>query len=281
MGLSLGLLAAIGIAIFNGVAAILEKIGADRQKIATSSHPVLLWNLRNNAPYLFGIVLDLLAWFFTLIAVHKLPLFLVQPIIACSIIVTVMVENYLFKRKPTSKFLLSIGIILAGLVMLALISTPEKSQAISTSLKWLISLSPLTLLVVGSIFSKNQKRYSTFILAAIGGLGFGGVSIAARAEVLSQPYYHLLYNPLSWSIIGYGLAGILFFTIALQRATASAVNAIMIVCETLFPIITGLTFLGDHPRNNLWLLMGLGVILTVWGTVLIAINYNKQLPQKE
>jgi drug/metabolite transporter (DMT)-like permease len=104
----LAIFAAIGVAIFNGIAAILEKVGADRHKIVTSSHPVLLWNLKKSIPYLIGIVLDLFAWVFTLIAVHRLPLFLVQPIIACSIIVTVAVENYLLKRRPNIKFMLSI-----------------------------------------------------------------------------------------------------------------------------------------------------------------------------
>ncbi len=272
---SLAILAAIGVAVFNGIAVILEKVGADQQKTAVSLHPMLLWKLRNNIPYLIGIVLDLSAWILTLIAVHRLPLFLVQPIIACSIIVTVAVESYLFKRKPNIRFLLSIGIILIGLIMLALVSSPERSQTISINLKWFISLIPLVLLAIGSFYTKNQKKYSTYILAAIGGLGFGGVSIAARAEFLSRPYIHLLLNPLSWSIIGYGIVGILFFTIALQRASASVVNAIMIVCETLFPIFIGLTFLGDHPKNSLWLLMSIGVVLTISGTSLIAINYDK------
>jgi hypothetical protein len=134
----------------------------------------------------------------------------------------------------------------------------------------------LALLTIGSFYSKNQAKYSTFFLAAIGGLGFGGVSIAARAEIISSPYNHLLLNPLSWSIVGYGLVGILFFTIALQKTSASVVNAIMIVCETLFPIFIGLTFLGDHPRNDLWLLMSLGVILTICGTLSIAVNFDKK-----
>jgi drug/metabolite transporter (DMT)-like permease len=196
--------------------------------------------------------LDLLAWLLTLFAVHDLPLFLVQPIIACSVIVTVMIEYRLFKHSFNQKLLVSAAVILAGLILLAVVSTPERAVSISHHLRLSIELFPLVLAVVGSVFSTVQKHYATFMLAGVSGLAFGGVSIAGRAIIFSHPYLHILTNPLIPAIIGYGLCGILFFTIALQRASASAVNAAMIACETLFPILIGLIFVGSGgDRDNI------------------------------
>jgi drug/metabolite transporter (DMT)-like permease len=271
----IALLAAFGVAIFNGIAAILEKIGAGQVKTATSPNPNLLWRLKGNTVYLFGIILDFLAWILTLYAVHTLPLFLVQPIIACSIIITILIEYFLFKHKLGLKFIVSIIVILVGLVLLALVSTPEKVLATDHYIRWIIILTPLGLVVIGSVFCFIQKKYSAFVLSVISGLGFGCVSIAGRMISLSHPYFHVLYNPLSWSIVGYGLSGILFFTIALQRARASVVNATMIASGTLLPIIIGLVFLGDHPKNNLWLVTSIGISLTFGGIIMIATSSMK------
>jgi multidrug transporter EmrE-like cation transporter len=272
MILFFGFLAAIGCAIFNGGAAILEKIGAGQEDRSSSIHLGLLWRLRGNVPYLFGIVLDLFAWVLTLLAVHTLPLFLVQPIIACSIIVTIMIERFLFNHHANFKFIFSLLVILAGITLLALVSTPEKAAVVSNAIRWSIISAPLILIAVGTLFSSVKKKFSTYALAAVSGLAFGGVSIAGRAIIFTHSYFHLLLNPLLWATIVYGLIGILFFTTALQKASATAVNATMIACETLLPISIGLLFLGDRPKNNLWIVVAMGVILTLVGTIFIAIN---------
>lgn len=270
MLLFLALLSAIGCAIFNGCASILEKIGATKHVKATSLHPGLLWKLRSDLPFASGIVLDLFAWVFTLYAVHNLPLFIVQPIIACSVIVTVLIEYRILKRHVPLRFIAAVATILIGLILLALVSTPEKSVIIDSHIKWAIVFGPAALLVVGSVFSAIDKHYSTIILAGFSGLAFGGVSIAGRAIIFARPYQHVLSSPLLWSIVAYGLLGILFFTLALQRAAASIVSAVMIAFETLLPIFVGLAFLGDHPKNNSWVVVYVGIVLALTGTMLIA-----------
>lgn len=272
MLLFLALLAAIGCAVFNGIAAILEKTGASKHETSVSIHPGLLWKLRKNLPYVIGIILDLCAWVLTLVAVHNLPLFLVQPIIACSVIVTLLIEHFVFKHKLSSRFIGSVAVILLGLVLLAISATPEKSQPISQTLKWLIVLGPILLLILGSIFSKTKRHYSTFILAALSGIAFGGVSIAGRVLAIKSPYLHVIYSSLMLSIIAYGLLGILFFTMALQRHLASVVSSVMIACETIVPIIIGIAFLGDHPKHDLWVLVYTGIALTLAGTFLISLS---------
>jgi drug/metabolite transporter (DMT)-like permease len=115
-------------------------------------------------------------------------------------------------------------------------------------------------------------------MAVISGFAFGGVSITGRVLQFTRPYIHIVYNPLAWAIIAYGLVGILFFTIALQRASASSVNAAMICAETILPICIGLIFLGDHPKDHLWALLILGIILTALGALFIA--RTDKLPKK-
>jgi drug/metabolite transporter (DMT)-like permease len=270
MVLFLSLLAAALCAVSNGVAVILEKVGADQLKAVTSSSPALLWRLRTNLPYLMGIVLDLLAWALTLYAVHTLPLFLVQPIIACSVLVTALVECLFFNRRLTASFLASVVCILVGLTLLALVSQPEPARHIVTSSRWAIIAMPLVLAVLGSIVTTIRKPYATYVLSSISGVAFGGVAVAGRAITFTPILVHDLGNPMTWATVCYGLVGMLFFTIALQRSSALVVNALMVGCETVAPIFIGLLLFGDHPRHSLWALAVLGILLTSGGAILIA-----------
>jgi len=272
MVLILVILAAALSAFFNGSAVILEKIGVDQQAKIKSAHPNILWQLRSNIPYIVGLVLDFFSWLLALYAVQRLPLFVVQPIIACSVIFTVLIEHYLFKKRLSLKFGLYLITIVLGLIMIALVAEPEKAIFIQHSLRWVIILSPILLTIIGLYFAKIQKQYAAFFLAGITGLAFGGIAIAGRALVFHHNLINLFFHPLIWAIIGYGLLGILFLTIALQRASASAINATVIVCETIIPIIFGLVFFGDHPKHHLWYVVILGIILTISGTILITLK---------
>lgn len=265
-------LAAAGVAVCNGVAAVLEKVGAGQEARATSARLGLLWRLRGNLPYLLGVALDLLAWVLTLVAVHTLPLFVAQPIIAFSVVVTALVDHFVFKNKLAVKIRLAILVILAGLILLALVASPEKASAISYNVRWFIILAPVVLAIVGTVFSRVQEAYATVVLAGTSGLAFGGTSVVGRVINFSHPYWRTLYDPLAWAILAYGLVGILFFTIALQRASATVVNAAMIACETLFPILAGLLLFGDHPRHGLWIVAVSGIVLAFAGTVLVALT---------
>ncbi len=271
MLLFFAILAAVGCAVFNGIAAILEKIGAGQEKTVNTSHPGLLWRLRGNTPYLLGLILDLLAWILTLFAVHNLPLFLVQPIIACSVIVTLLVEIVLFRRKLKVNFLIPLVGILTGLVLLASVSITQQSTALMHNIRWAIILSPVVLSVIGSFLATIPKKRSAYGLATVSGLAFGGVSVAGRAIVFSHPYLRVLSSSLVFATIAYGLLGILFFTIALQRASAASVSATMIACETLVAVLIGLAFLGDRPKDSLWVIVILGIVTTLSGTIFIAI----------
>ncbi len=269
----LAYLAATGCAIFNGSAAILQKIGADKEEKATSSSFGILWRLKSSGPYIIGVILDFLAFGLTLYAVHYLPLFLVQPIIACGVLVTALVEHFVFKKRIAKKFIIAVLVILVGLGLLAFSSNSEIAKSISESTKLLFVLGPVGLFFIGSISARIKSKYSTLVLSATAGLAFGGISVAGRSLQVSS-INSLILNPLSYAIIGYGLVGILFFTIALQRASATIINASMIAFETLSPIIVGIIILGDRPRHNLWVTLLTGVLLAFSGTIFIAMMHE-------
>jgi drug/metabolite transporter (DMT)-like permease len=267
----LALLAAVGVALCNGIAAELEKNSADKHSQVIALKLSFLARLMRDWPYLLGLLLDILAWPLTLVAVHTLPLFVVQPIVAFSVVVTVLIDKVVLHRSIGVRMLTAMGIIFFGLILLSLTAQPQKAHAVSQITKWVIVFSPIILALLGSILIKT-KRYSTAILASISGLAFGGTAVTGRMLVLAHPYWHLLYSPVLWSLFAYGLVGILTFTVALQRHHASVINATMVAFETIAPISIGIALLGDRPRQGQWILVISGLALAVIGTLMVSLH---------
>lgn len=280
MILWIALLSAFGCAICNGIAAVFQKIGADKQEKATSLQTGLLIKLLQDWPYLLGIALDGLAWILTLIAVHSLPLFVVQPIVAFGVVVTAVFESVLFHKKMRRQTIIAIGCITFGLILLATTAKAETAAHVSHTLRMAVIIAPLLLAAIGAIFVKFVSHAATIVLAAVSGLAFGGTAIVGRILHFSAPYTHVFISPLFAALVGYGLIGILLFTVALQRHHASVVNAVMITFEALAPIVIGLLFLGDSPRQGFWLPMIIGGCIAVTGTLLIAAKDLAKLEAK-
>ncbi|HKR81455.1 MAG TPA: hypothetical protein VJR27_00445 [Candidatus Saccharimonadales bacterium] len=265
----LALLVALGCAVCNGVAAILEKISADKKARATSVRVDFLVQFLRDWPYLIGLALDGLAWILTLVAVQTLPLFVVQPIIAFSVVVTALVDRFVLRHRLGGRVRVALVFIFGGLALLALTAAPEKAATVHPVARWCIMLAPIALALLAAPFVKLQKQFATVAIAALSGVAFGGTAVVGRMLVFSHPYWRVVLDPLFWALLGYGLVGILLFTIALQRQRASVVNAAMISFETLAPILTGILLLGDRPRHGLWLVVSTGVVLAFIGTGVI------------
>jgi drug/metabolite transporter (DMT)-like permease len=266
------MLAAFACALCNGTAAVLQKISADKEKNVTSLDARLLWRLFQNVPYVAGVGLDVLGWMLTLYAVHYLPLFLVEAIIAANIVVTALIERIFMHQKISRRSYFAIITILVGLILVAIASSAGRSEPISNVVKWLIIFSPVPLGIAGYMLARHKSYRSTVGLAVLGGLAFGGTSVIGRIFSLSQPLWHTLYNPLIYALLASGILGILFFSTALQRAQATVMNATMTASQTLIPAVVGIAFLGDDARNGLWYLVVLGSSLTLGGVIMLAFS---------
>ena len=268
----LSILAALIGAISSGVATVLQKISADRATKATTMDAGLLFRLLKDWPYLIGIILDLVCWVLTLVAVHNLALFIVQPILAFTVVATVLVESLVFHKRLSKRTIMALASIILGLVLLGITAVPETADIYNSTLKLAVILSPLLMIILGSIFARIANRASTIVLAGISGLAFGGASVAGRMIILTGSYWHMIIDPLFWAMIAYGIIAILMLTIALQRQLASVVVAVVITSETIASIVVGLLYLGDSPRHGLWLLMIVGAVVATTGSLIVALS---------
>ena len=271
MNYYLALAAVIGCAICNGTAVILEKIGVDEQPRQSSFNSAFVVKLVSNAPYMAGIVLDIIGWLLTLVAVRALPLFLVQSVISANIVIADLLDELVLRRRlPRSAYGL-ILMIIVGLTVLASTAAPTQvNQPITDWYQWSALILLIILSLVGSVLVKLKARAAAIGLAVIAGIAFGGISIVGRLLIINVPFWHFLESPLSWVLIAYSGLGMLFFSIALQRTSATTVNAVAVALQTIAPAAIGLALLGDGVRDGYWPVMITAMTVTLIGAVVLA-----------
>jgi hypothetical protein len=137
--------------------------------------------------------------------------------------------------------------------------------------RWAVILLPLGVAGIGAIVATRNHHSATIALGALDGIAFGGTAIAGRMLVVPHPFWQILLSPLLWSMAAYGLVGLLLFTIALQRSHASVVAAATTAAQSAVPIVIGIAFLGDTPRDGAWGLAAVGMVMALAGTLAIAI----------
>ncbi len=268
---AMSLLAAFACALCNGAAAVLQKVAADDERRETGVRLGFLWELAHNWPYMLGVCLDVLAWGLTFVAVQRLPLFLVESVIAANIAVTAVLERIFLKAPIYKRSYYSMGVILLGLVALALSATSDHIEPISTTVRWAVALLPVPLALTGVALAKLRGRWAVVALSAVSGIAFGNTSVISRTFGHIGGVMAVLSNPLLYSLIASGVLGILLFSVALQRQRATVVNAAMTTAQTVVPTLIGLTFLGDKIRSGRWELVLFGLIVTVMGTLALAL----------
>jgi len=271
MNYYLALAAVIGCAVCNGTAVILEKIGVDEQPRQSSFNSAFIVKLVNNAPYMAGIALDIIGWLLTLVAVRALPLFLVQSVVSANIVIAALLDELILRRRLPRRAYGLILMILAGLSVLASTAAPTQvNQPIAEWYQWGALGVLLILGLIGSVLVKLKARVAAIGLAVIAGIAFGSVSIVGRLLIVNVPFWHFLENPLSWVLIAYSGLGMLFFSIALQRTSATTVNAVAVALQTVAPAAMGIALLGDSVRDGYWPLMLAAMATTLIGAVALA-----------
>jgi drug/metabolite transporter (DMT)-like permease len=269
---AIALLAAIGSSLCNGVSTVQQKVGADKEKVVRSFDFFFLFRLIKNIPYLIGTFLEVGGYGLSLIALRILPLFLVQALIAASIIVTAFGERVFLHRHLPKKTYASLFAVLIGLALLGYGAVANHATVNNQVAKLVVEVFPIPIALLGLVFIYiRRKRLSAMILAVLGGLAFGNTSVIGRILIYPHPYWKLIENPLVWSLIASAILGQYLFSVSLQRASATQSNALMILMQTLSPTLFGLIFFGDEIKAGFQLIATVGIILVMAGSATTAI----------
>jgi hypothetical protein len=264
-------LAGIGCSLCYGAATVLEQVAARRQKPIGSLHPSHLIRLAQQTPYILGVALDLVGWILFLLAARKLPLFLALSFVAASLVVTAILAHVYLAARVSSREHLAIVGVMVGLVLLGVAAQSSGGHSMNHYFRVALECAPVLIGLAGLMLLKMpQRKYSTFGLAALAGLAFGGTGLVAR--IIHFKYLTVHFVLLVAALVLYGALGTLFMAAALQKDTVNKVNGVLFSSELVIPSIIGILFLGDRARKGWWPVLVLGFICVAVSVMVIALD---------
>ena len=276
---ALAVAGALVAAVAYGVSSVLQAVAAGRTRADDGLSLGLLVRLGAQLPYLAGLLLDLLGFVASLVALRRLPLFFVQSAIAGSVGVTALVAFAVLGVRPTRRETVALAGLGAGLVLLAVAAQPEAATSLSAPARWGVLAGVALLVGYGVLAGRGHGAAGAARLAVGAGLGFAGVGIAARTIVVPDPWWHLVTDPLTWAIAGYGVLALLLFATALQRGSVTTTSALMFVVETVVPAVLGVALLGDRPRAGYAPAAVAGFALALGSAVVLA-RFSEPVPDR-
>jgi drug/metabolite transporter (DMT)-like permease len=247
-----------------GVASVLQSVAAKRAAEVVGLTGLAL--IIKQVPYLLGLACDALGFAGNVVALQRLPLFLVQSIVAGSVGVTAVIAS-LRGARLSWKDWTSLAVMGVGLIFLSVTAVPTAAVRIPVIEDWIILLTAIVPAVVGLIGFRMKGRTSTIVLSCAAGLGFTGVALASRGIGADDMSWSLLLNPLLWAIIVHGAIGMSFFTVALQRDAVTLVTAITLAFEVVGPSLIGIALYGDAIEPGRMPLAIGGFVLAIGGAV--------------
>ncbi|MCU1455233.1 MAG: rane protein [Acidimicrobiales bacterium] len=264
--MTLSLLAALGSVACYGVASVLQAHGARRTISSVGVDPRLLARLAMQRSYVAGLALDVVAAVCTVIALRRLPLFIVQAAVASSVAVTAVLASRVFGNRLARGEWAGIGLVMVGLALLAVTAGPEAPPSTALHLRVGLLAVAVLLVAMGAAAGRLRGPSTAALLGAIAGSAFGVGNTGIRVLVDLSPLA-LVRNPAAWAAAIAGVTGLLLFATALQRGSVTSATGLMTATETLLPAAFGLLVLGERPRHGLVAVAVLGFTLTILGAL--------------
>ncbi|KOU21141.1 membrane protein [Streptomyces sp. WM6372] len=261
---------ALGAAVCFGTASVLQAMAARAAEPGTGSglDTALLLRAARQWRYVAGLGLDAAGFVLQIVALRNLPIYTVGAALAASLAVTAVVSARLLHVRLSGAEWGAVGMVCAGLAMLALASGEEGSGTGSFALKLGLLGVAVLVLLVGAVAGGLPDPTRALVLGLAAGTGFGVVEVAVR--LIDDVSLASFANPALYALLLGGGAAFLLLTSALQRGSVTVATAGMVLGETIGPAVVGVVWLGDRTREGLAWLAVLGFAVAVAGALALA-----------
>lgn len=269
-----GLLGAFAAALCYGTGSAFQAVAARETAAVEGLDAGLLLRLLKSWRYVLGVTLDGIGFVLSLAAVRTLPLFVVQSIVASSLAITAVLGVVMLGMKLSRWDRAGLAVVLAGLVLVALSATEDRTVDVSTAEEWGVLIAAMVLAVSTVPLARVSGPAGAAALGMVAGLAFGATAVAARmlpaslsVDRVTASLGELGRNPATYALLLAGLVALMAYATALQRGTVTQATAPLVVGETVAPAIVGIMLLGDQPRPGWEWVAAVGFGLAVLGAV--------------
>jgi uncharacterized membrane protein len=214
----------------------------------------LFARLATDRLYLLGFAGQVVGFLLAFLARAELPLYLVQAGSSCAVGVAtgfgVLVLGW--RVRPVEVAML--GVLAAGVVLLATASIPSVAHDIPAGLGWALLGLPL----LAGLAATRAGQTGSALLA---GAAFAVVAISGRS-LADEPLTDLPLNPLTWLMVLAALLGQACMSVALAKGSATSTVATMDATSMVLTSVIGVAALGDRvaPGHEWSVVFGLALV---------------------
>ncbi len=270
--LTAGLIAGIAASVLFNLGIALQAIEARRAPSSEALRASLIWDLLHRRLWVTGLGIEWLGVPLEILAFAWAPFVVVQPLLACGLLVLLAVSHRLLGEAPTAEAWLGVGLIIAAIVLIAWGAPGEQDTHRGAAA--VIGVVAGLVLVSLIPFVLRGRRLDTAMTAILGSAcGFAATNVAMKLLADDISHGQWLRGAI-WltvaALAGFG-ATVTAMT-ALQRAPATTVIPISTAVQTFLPVALEPVFLTESFRDATFegvpLLVGLVVMLV--GIVILA-----------
>jgi drug/metabolite transporter (DMT)-like permease len=270
--LAAGLIAGIVASVLFNLGVALQALEARRAPRAEGLRPALVWDLLHRPRWVVGLVVEWVGLPLEILAFAWAPFVVVQPLLACGLLVLLAVAHRLLGEVPGRDAMLGVGLVIVGIGLIAWGAPGEQDTHRGAG----AVVAVVAGLVIASLvpFALRGRRFDNAITAVLGSAcGFAATNVAMKLMSDDLANDHFLQAG-SWLAVA-ALAGF-FATVtgmtALQRAAATTVIPISTAVQTFLPVALEPLFLRESFRDasleGIPLVVGIVVMLA--GIVVLA-----------
>ena len=270
--LAAGLIAGIVASVLFNLGIALQAIEARRAPAAEALHASLIWDLLHRPRWVAGLGVEWVGVPLEILAFAWAPFVVVQPLLACGLLVLLAVAHRLLDERPGRDAYLGVGLVIVGIGLIAWGAPGEQDTHRGAGA--VIAVVAGLVLVSFIPFALRGRRLDTALTAVLGSAcGFAATNVAMKLMADDFGNDHFLQAG-SWlavaAVAGFG-ATVTGMT-ALQRAPATTVIPISTAVQTFLPVALEPLFLRESFRDasldGIPLVVGIVVMLV--GIVVLA-----------
>jgi drug/metabolite transporter (DMT)-like permease len=272
------LIAAVVAPLFYGVATAMQAVAVRGASRPASEHgtgafaavdPGLVVRMFRQWRFVASLGLDMLGFVAQLVALHRLPLFAVQAMVAANLAVTAVCVTWLLGLSLGWREWLAVGGVIVGVGLLGSSAGPEGASRVGVTFKLALIVAVAGIGLIGLAAARLPGPARTPLLGAVAGLGYGVLAVAARVLGNFEPG-HLIHDPAAYALAAAGIVSFLFYASALEGGSVTVAVAAVVLVETIPPAAVGVILLGDQTRHGMAGVAIAGFVLAVFCAVQLA-----------
>ena len=270
--LAAGLVAGIVSSVLFNLGIALQAIEARRTPREEGLRASLIWDLLHRRLWVTGLGIEWLGVPLEILAFAWAPFVVVQPLLACGLLVLLAVARRLLGEMPSREAMVGVGLIIAGIALIAWGAPGQQDTHRGAGA--VIGVVAGLVLVSFIPFALRGRRWDTAITAVLGSAcRFAATNVAMKlmADDIGNSHWP---QAVGWLVVAAiaGFAATVTGMTALQRARATTVIPISTAVQTFLPVALEPLFLRESFRTadleGLPLLVGMVVMLV--GIVVLA-----------